>query len=180
MLDKATEASHQSLEVDVQIQTERPADDAAIHALTRVAFEPMPFSSGTEAPIIRALRASGDLTLSLVAEDDGVIVGHIAFSPVTIDGVHAGWFGLGPISVRADRQRQGIGKALIARGLELLRQRGAAGVALIGNPDIYGRAGFESDGLLAYGDLDRRLVQRLVLSGPPPRGELKFAAAFDI
>lgn len=164
----------------MKIRGERPADDLAIHELTRVAFEPMPFSSGTEAPIIRALRASGDLTLSLVAEDDGVIVGHIAFSPVTIDGVHAGWFGLGPISVRADRQRQGIGKALIARGLELLRQQGAAGVALIGNPEIYGRSGFESDGLLAYGDLDRRLVQRLVLSGPPPRGELRFAAGFDI
>jgi len=163
----------------VQIRIERPADDVAIHELTSAAFEPMPFSSGTEAPIIRALRASGDLTLSLVAEDDGAIVGHIAFSPVTIDGVHAGWFGLGPISVRADRQRRGIGKALIARGVELLREQGASGVALIGNPDIYGRVGFESDGLLAYGDLDRRLVQRLVLSGPPPRGELKFAPAFD-
>lgn len=164
----------------MQIRTEQPADDAAIHELTLAAFEPMPFSSGTEAPIIRALRASGDLTLSLVAEDDGAIVGHIAFSPVTIDGVHAGWFGLGPISVRADRQRQGIGKALIARGVEMLREQGASGVALIGNPDIYGRVGFESDGLLAYGDLDRRLVQRLVLSGLPPRGELKFAAAFDV
>ncbi|CAN7232190.1 N-acetyltransferase [Devosia sp. LjRoot16] len=164
----------------MQIRNERPADDTAIHQLTRLAFEPMPFSSGTEAPIIRALRAAGDLTLSLVAEDDGTIVGHIAFSPVTIDGVHGGWFGLGPIAVRADRQRQGIGKALIARGLELLRQQGAAGVALIGNPDIYGRVGFESDGLLAYGDLDRRFVQRLVLSGPPPRGELKFAPGFDV
>lgn len=164
----------------MRIRTEQPADDAAIHELTFAAFEPMPFSSGTEAPIIRALRRSGDLTLSLVADEDGEIVGHVAFSPVTIDGVHAGWFGLGPISVRADRQRQGIGRALIARGLELLRQRDAAGVALIGNPDIYGRAGFESDGLLAYGDLDRRFVQRLVLSGPPPHGELKFAPAFDI
>lgn len=164
----------------MQIRTEQPADDAAIHELTLAAFEPMPFSSGTEAPIIRALRAAGDLTLSLVAEDDGVIVGHIAFSPVTIDGVHAGWFGLGPISVRADRQRQGIGKALIERGVQLLREQGAAGVALIGNPDIYGRVGFESDGLLAYGNLDRRLVQRLVLSGSPPRGELKFAPGFDV
>lgn len=162
------------------IRTERPADDAAIDELTRAAFEPMPFSSGTEAPIIRALRASGDLTLSLVAEDDGAIVGHVAFSPVTIDGVHGGWFGLGPISVHADRQRQGIGRALIAKGLELLRAQGAAGVALIGNPEIYSRVGFESDGLLAYGDLDRRLVQRLMLSGPPPRGELKFASGFDI
>ena len=164
----------------MQIRSERPDDDVAIHELTRAAFEPMPFSSGTEAPIIRALRTAGDLTLSLVAEDDGTIVGHVAFSPVTIDGVHGGWFGLGPIAVRADRQRQGIGKALIARGIELLRQQGAAGVALIGNPEIYSRAGFESDGLLAYGDLDRRLVQRLVLSGPPPQGELKFAPAFDI
>lgn len=164
----------------MQIRTERPADDAAIDELTRVAFEPMPFSSGTEAPIIRALRTAGDLTLSLVAEEEGIIVGHIAFSPVTIAGVHGGWFGLGPIAVRADRQRQGIGKALIARGLELLRQRGAAGVALIGNPDIYGHVGFESDGLLAYGDLDRRYVQRLVLSGPPPQGELRFAPGFDV
>lgn len=164
----------------MQIRTERPADDAEIHELTRVAFEPMPFSSGTEAPIVRALRRDGDLTLSLVAEDGGEIVGHVAFSPVTIDGTHAGWFGLGPISVRADRQRRGIGKALIARGLELLRAQGAAGVALIGNPDIYSRAGFESDGLLAYGDLDRRMVQRVVLSGPPPRGELKFAPGFDV
>lgn len=163
----------------MQIRSERPADDAAIHELTRAAFEPMSFSSGTEAPIVRALRRAGDLTLSLVAEEDGEIVGHIAFSPVTIDGVHASWFGLGPISVRADRQRQGIGKALIARGVELLRQQGAAGVALIGNPEIYSRSGFESDGLLAYGDLDSSIVQRLVLSGPPPRGELKFAPAFD-
>lgn len=163
----------------MQVRTERPADDAAIHELTFAAFAPMPFSSGTEAPIIRALRRSGDLTLSLVAEEDGEIVGHVAFSPVTIDGVHAGWFGLGPISVRADRQRQGIGKALISRGVELLRQQGAAGVAMIGNPEVYSRSGFASDGLLAYGDLDRRIVQRLVLSGLPPCGELKFAPAFD-
>lgn len=163
----------------MQIRTERPADDAAIHELTFAAFAPMPFSSGTEAPIIRGLRRSGYLTLSLVAEEDGEIVGHVAFSPVTIDGVHAGWFGLGPISVRADRQRQGIGKALISRGVELLRQQGAAGVALIGNPEVYSRSGFASDGLLAYGDLDRRIVQRLVLSGLPPCGELKFAPAFD-
>jgi putative acetyltransferase len=171
--------SRELLEVNVQIRSERPADDAAIHELTLAAFEPMPFSSGTEAPIIRALREAGELTVSLVAEDEDVIVGHVAFSPVTIDGVHGGWFGLGPISVRHDRQRQGIGKALIARGLELLKEQGARGAALIGNPEIYGRAGFESDGQLAYGDLDRRLVQRLILAGPAPSGELKFAPAFD-
>lgn len=161
------------------IRKERPGDEDGIHSLTLAAFEPMSYSSGTEAPIIRSLRTSGDLTLSLVAEEDGAIVGHIAFSPVTINGVHDHWFGLGPISVRPDKQRQSIGKALILKGLAMLQDRGARGCALIGNPEVYRGAGFESDGQLSYGDLDRRYVQRIVFSGPAPRGELQFAPAFD-
>ena len=109
----------------MQIRPERPTDDDTIHDLTTVTFDPMPFSDGTEAPIIRALRRSGDLTLSLVAEEDGEVVGHVAFSPVTVDGADVGWYGLGPISVRPDRQRQGIGRALVADGLERLRALGA-------------------------------------------------------
>ena len=146
----------------ISIRNERPEDDQAIHALTLAAFEPMSFSDGTEAPIIRALRQAGELCLSLVAEEDGEIVGHVAFSAVTIDGAHNNWVGLGPISVRIDRQRQGIGKALIREGLSLLKARGTAGCALIGDPNIYGRAGFESDGRLTYRGLDRSLVQRVV------------------
>ena len=90
-------------ETTVLIRPERPDDVDAIDRLTVDAFEPQSFSDGSEAPIIRSLRASGDLTLSLVAEDEGDVVGHVAFSPVTIDGSHDGWFGLGPISVRIDR-----------------------------------------------------------------------------
>ncbi|MBP2445450.1 GNAT family N-acetyltransferase [Rhizobium leguminosarum] len=161
------------------IRYETPADIDAIHDLTSIAFAPMPYSEGTEAEIIRRLRANGDLAISLVAEEGGKIFGHIAFSPVTIDGVHAGWFGLGPIAVKPERQRQGIGKALIAKGLELLKEMDASGCALIGNPDIYSRAGFSSDGQLSYLDLDRRLVQRIVLRGPAPRGTLQFASAFE-
>lgn len=161
------------------IRPERPGDEDAIHDLTVMAFQPMLFSDGSEAPIIRALRSSGDLTLSLVAEEDGTIVGHVAFSPVTIDGVHGGWFGLGPISVKPERQRRGIGTALIREGLEWLKSHGAAGCALIGNPDVYRGSGFESDGLLSYGDLDRRYVQRIVFSGPAPRGILQFSPAFE-
>lgn len=160
------------------IRPEAPADIEAVDELTRIAFAPMPFSDGSEVGILRALRASDDLTLSLVAEEHGTVVGHVAFSPVTIDGAHDGWFGLGPISVAPERQRQGIGKALIARGIALLDERGARGCALIGNPDVYSRAGFESDGRLTYEDLDTRLVQRLVLRGPAPSGTLKFAPAF--
>lgn len=161
------------------IRNERPGDEDAIHGLTLAAFEPMAFSDGTEAPIIRSLRASGDLTLSLVAEENGAIVGHIAFSPVTIDGIHDNWFGLGPVSVRPGMQRQGIGKALILKGLEMLRERGARGCALIGNPRIYSRVGFESDGRLSYGNLASSYVQRILFSGPAPHGELKFSPAFE-
>ncbi|MFI0848798.1 GNAT family N-acetyltransferase [Mesorhizobium sp. IMUNJ 23232] len=160
------------------IRPETAADADAIHDLTLIVFGPMPFSDGTEADIIRRLRAAGDLTISLVAEEEGETLGHVAFSPVTIDGLHDGWFGLGPISVRLERQRQGIGKALIAQGLDLLKERGAKGCVLIGDPEVYSRAGFVSDGLLRYKDLDRRYVQSLVLRDIAPSGALEFAAAF--
>ena len=161
------------------IRQETPFDDEKINDLTIRAFTPMAFSDGTEAAIIRSLRRAGDLTLSLVAVDDNGIVGHVAFSPVTIDDVHAGWFGLGPISVEPDRQRGGIGRLLIITGLASLRRHGATGVALIGNPQIYKQFGFESDGNLSYKGVDGNLVQRIVFSGDPPKGELRFAAAFD-
>lgn len=161
------------------IRDETPDDIDAIHDLTSTAFKPMPYSDGTEAEIVRRLGAAGDLKISLVAEEDCEILGHVAFSPVTIEGAHDGWFGLGPISVKPERQRQGIGKAMIARGLELLNEMGASGCALIGNPEIYSRVGFSSGGQLKYLDLDTRLVQRIVFQGSPPSGTLQFAPAFE-
>lgn len=160
------------------IRPEQRGDERAIHDLTQAAFAPMPFSDGTEGPIIDALRADGDLTLSLVAVEGDRIVGHIAFSPVTIDGRHDGWFGLGPISVLPEMQRRGIGKALIAAGLDKLRQRNAAGCALIGDNAYYSQVGFVSNGALQYGDLERKYVQFLVFQGPEPHGALKFAPGF--
>ncbi|UWU30663.1 N-acetyltransferase [Rhizobium sp. WSM1274] len=161
------------------IRYETPDDIDAIHDLTSTAFKPMPYSDGTEAEIVRRLRAKGDLKISPVAEEDGEILGHVAFSPVTIEGANDGWFGLGPISVKPERQRQGIGKAMIARGLELLNEMGASGCALIGSPEIYSRVGFSSDGQLKYLGLDTRLVQRIVFRGSPPSGTLQFAPAFE-
>lgn len=161
------------------IRDERPTDVAAIHDLTERAFKPMSYSDGTEASIIRLLRQSGDLALSLVAEEDGAVIGHVAFSPVTIAGAAGEWFGLGPIAVEPARQRAGIGKALVLKGLEILKRRGAAGVALIGNPSVYRGCGFESDGMLRYKDIDTHFVQRIVFSGPAPTGELHFADAFE-
>lgn len=169
----------------VLIRPERPGDEDAIHDLTQAAFRPMAYSSGTEGKIIRGLRAAGDLTLSLVAEQHGRVVGHIAFSPISIDcpqggtGFDQGWFGLGPISVREDLQGNGIGRALIREGLHRLKTDGARGCALIGNPAVYRSSGFESDGQLSYGDLDRTYIQRIVFEGPPPVGALVYRPAFD-
>ncbi len=162
------------------IRDERPGDAAAIHTLTAEAFAPMPYSDGTEAPIVDALRAEGDLTLSLVAVagEDG-IVGHVAFSPVRIDGRHGGWYGLGPLSVRPGHQRRGIGSRLVRDGLTRLRGMGAKGCALIGDPAYYGRFGFEGDRGLAYRGIAPAYVQQRALDGGTVSGTLAFASAFE-
>lgn len=163
----------------MQIRHETPNDTDTIHDLTEQAFAPMAFSDGSEPAIIRALRKDGDLTLSLVAVENDEIIGHVAFSPVTINGTHNDWFGLGPISIRADRQKQGVGTAIVHEGLKTLKKQNANGCALIGNPAVYTPMGFASNGLLHYQDLDPKIVQYVLFSGAPPQGILKFASAFD-
>ncbi len=162
------------------IRAERPGDEEVIHELTRAAFAPMSYSSGTEAAIIRALRAGGELALSLVAEENDEIIGHVAFSPVTIDGHYDDWFGLGPISVRADRQRQGIGHRLIREGIHRLKELGGKGCALVGDQAVYQGVGFVSDGQLTYEGVPDIYVQYLTLSGHAPHGALTFSPAFAL
>lgn len=162
----------------MQIRPETDADHPAIFALTAEAFAPMSFSDGTEAAIIGQLRAAGDLTLSLVAVEGDVIIGHAAFSPLSV-GDATGWYSLGPIAVAVDRQKQGIGSALAGLGCDTLCGQGANGVALIGNPEVYGPMGFQSKGLLSYRDLPRRLVQHQIFAGEEPAGEILFAPALE-
>jgi putative acetyltransferase len=164
----------------MQIRLERPEDAATIHALTDAAFKGMPFSDQTEARVIDALRVAGALTLSLVATEGGEIIGHIAFSPVRINGEAGDWYGLGPVSVWPDRQRTGIGQALIRDGLQRLRSLGAGGCVLLGAPTYYGRFGFESDPDLNDVDAPPGAFQRLTLNGSQPRGEVTFHPAFDV
>ncbi len=161
----------------MQIRPEGPQDVAAIHELTRVAFAPMAFSDGTEPDIIDRLRADGDLTLSLVVEEAGEIVGHAAFSRVGLEAPGE-WFCLGPASVAPHRQRCGIGTGTIATGLAILRDRGAAGCVVEGNPLFYSRFGFRSDFGLSHGDLEPQYVQGLPFGDTLPTGEIAFARAF--
>ena len=94
---------------ELTIRSETDADAGAIADLTIAAFRTLPISNHTEQFIIAALRAAKALTVSLVAEIDGRVVGHIAFSPVTMSDGFPGWYGLGPVSVLPEFQRQGIG-----------------------------------------------------------------------
>ncbi len=129
------------------VRQEKASDVDAIFAVTAAAFENHPYSrqpEPTEPFIINALRAAGALTVSLVAEEDGKVVGHVAFSPVTISDGSKDWYGLGPVSVLPECQRRGIGTALVQEGLAALKALGARGCVLVGEPAFYQRFGFRN------------------------------------
>ncbi|MDQ8730748.1 N-acetyltransferase [Bradyrhizobium sp. LHD-71] len=162
----------------MEIRSERPTDVAAISYITTAAFKTAPHSSGTEARIVEGLRTGQALAVSLVAVDQDEIVGHVAFSPVTIVGARGGWYGLGPVSVRPEQQSRGFGQLLIRAGLEQLRLFQAAGCVVLGDPRYYHRFGFESDPALTYGGRHSPYFQRLVLGGPPATGDVAYHPAF--
>lgn len=149
---------------NIVIRKERDTDINAISEVTVAAFKTLEISNHTEQFIIKALRASGALTISLVAENDGQVVGHIAFSPITISDGTRNWYGLGPVSVLPEYHRQGIGKALINEGLSRLKAMNAQGCCLVGHPDYYIKFGFTN-------------IPELVHEGVPP--EVFFALPFD-
>lgn len=161
------------------IRDEKASDEAAIYNLTACAFADMPYSDGREPDIINALRQAEDLHVSLVLEKDDKIIGHIAFSPVKISGQTGLWYGLGPVSIDAECRRQGYAKMLIAEGLSRIREKGAKGAVLIGNPDVYGGSGFVSTGSLTYGELDTAYVQQHVFDGETISGDITYAPGFS-
>ncbi len=165
--------------MSIAIRPEQPGDERAIHALTEAAFRDMPYSDGDEQHVVDRLRSDGDLVLSLVATNmDEAIVGHIAFSPVTISDGTPNWYGLGPVSVIPSAQRGGIGAALIERGIADMRELGARGIVLLGDPEYYARFGFEHDPQLAYPGPPAAYFQRLVLEGKAPTGRVGYAPGF--
>ena len=166
------------MSLKIVIRSETQADVRAITDVTVAAFKTMEISNHTEQFIIEALRVAKALTVSLVAEVEGRIVGHIAFSPVTISDGTQNWYGLGPVSVLPAHQRQGIGKAPIREGLSRLRDMNARGCCLVGHPDYYTKFGFKNMSGLALEGVPPEVFFALSFDGHTPRGAVTFHEGF--
>lgn len=160
------------------IRSETEADIQAIIDVTKAAFENHPFSQQTEQFIVTALRNAGNLAISLVAEDNGKIIGHIAFSPAQISNEIGSWFALGPISVLPEYQNKGIGSSLLKDGLKRLKTLGARGCVLVGDPKFYERFGFKSYRELTYDEIPQENVMALSFDNRTVSGEIRFHKAF--
>jgi len=163
----------------IPIRPETPNDAAAIDAVTIAAFEKAPYSDHREQFIVRALRASGSLTLSLVVVLDTEIVGHLALSPVSLSDGASRWFGLGPLSVLPAHQNRGIGSALVREALRRLKDSGAAGCVVLGEPAYYGRFGFRAGDELILPHFPAKYFQAIAFGADAPRGVVTYHPAFS-
>lgn len=162
------------------IRDESADDAAAISAIVAKAFAETVYSDGTEAAIVAGLRDAGALALSLVAEIDGELAGHIAFSPVTVAGRSGNWLGLGPLAVDPARQRTGIGTALVRDGLARLKSCGYGGCVVFGDPAYYRRFGFVPDSRMTLENAPAGYFMILPFADGVPSGEVRFHDAFGV
>ena len=160
------------------LREETTADIDAITEVTIAAFKNLSVSNQTEQFIIKALRSADALNISLVAEIDERVAGHIAFSPVVISDGTKDWYGLGPISVLPEYQKQGIGKSLINEGLSLLKKMGGQGCALVGDPNYYKRFGFKNFPELVHEGIPQEVFLALPFNEKVPQGTIEFHESF--
>jgi putative acetyltransferase len=166
------------MDPEIVIRNETNSDVGAITEVTVAAFKTLEISNNTEQFIIMALRAAEVLTVSLVAELDDRVIGHVAFSPVTISDGTPNWYGLGPVSVLPAYHRQGIGTTLIQEGLSRLKSLNAAGCCVVGHPDYYRKFGFENVTGLVHEGVPPEVFFALSFDGYTPQGTVEFHEGF--
>jgi putative acetyltransferase len=164
--------------MDIRIWLEEHGDAASIDAVTVAALLNAELTSHTEQLVVDGLRKSGMLTVSLVADRNEEIVGHVAVSPVVISDGSSGWFGLGPLSVKPECQRQGIGSRLMSAALDRLREMGAAGCVVVGDPRYYGRFGFKPEPGRVLQDFPPEYFMAVAFGPSLPRGSVAYHEAF--
>lgn len=162
------------------IRAETVADHDAIHRVTAAAFASAKHASGTEARIVDALRDAGALSLSLVADIDGRVAGHVALSPVTLDDGSTGWYGLGPVAVDPRDQEHGVGSALIRAALAELPALRAAGCVVLGDPAYYTRFGFRRHTSLRYPGAPADYFMALSADAAFPSADVAYHPAFSV
>lgn len=167
----------------MKIRNETSDDIVAISQMHYAAFKDhpqhLPGAEPTEHLIVERLRQAGALSLSLVAEEDGMIIGHIAMSPAEVGGTN-GWYLVGPLGVSPQRQRQGIGSALMREAMAGMRAMGAAGIVLVGYPAFYRRFGFTSHPGLTVMNVPSPNVLGLSFGDVFPQGEIMHHEAFGL
>lgn len=162
----------------MRIRNEQPADAALIEALVMAAFAQAPHSAQTEHVIVNALRAAGALSVSLVAQEGGAILGHVAASPVSLSDGSTGWHGIGPLAVAPPQQGRGIGSQLMRAALDALRGQGAAGCVLLGEPAYYARFGLAAHRQLLLPGLPAQYFQAIAFNGQVPAATVAYHLAF--
>lgn len=167
--------------MDILIRHEKETDIESIEKVTMDAFAGKSYSNQTEHLVVNELRKAGALTLSLVAEVDEKVVGHIGFSLVTINEKEINWYGIGPVSVAPEFQKQGIGSKLVRDGLNKIKEAGARGCVLEGSPEYYGRFGFKNYPELMYeGAPAPEYFMALPFYEDVPKGKVEFHKAFYV
>ena len=165
--------------MSIIIRKELPKDIEIIEALTEEAFLKAPHTDHTEQYIVNALRKADALSVSLVAEDAEMLIGHVAVSSVTISDGSEDWYGLGPVSVIPDRQCQGVGSQLMEKALETLKSIGAKGCVLLGDPNYYCRFGFKPYPKLVFPGVPAEYFQAISFTGEVPAGTVSYHEAFN-
>jgi putative acetyltransferase len=162
------------------IRREQSTDGPGVRRVLEAAFP-----TAAEADLAERLRRSGKAVIALVAEDEGSIVGYVVFSPLAIEPL-AGTvgLGLGPVAVLPDHEKHGVGRRLVQNGLAACRKWGAGFVSVLGDPEYYGRFGFESareHGLRnEFAADDHFMVFELKSHGLPPNGSMiRYAPEFQ-
>jgi putative acetyltransferase len=163
----------------MKIRNEKVSDYSRIEEITKLAFVGKPYASGTEQYLSEKLRENDALSLSLVLENEGTVVGHLALSPIKIDGLNGPYFGLGPLAILPEAQGKGYGTALLNSALEYLAENNAKCCVLVGDPNYYSRLGFEIESALTYQGAPTEYFQAIWFTKEKLVGEVEFHEAFE-